>query len=320
MPKVHKPIKSRSYVIISPDSKKEELQNLNTFLVEELYKKFGAILFRGFNFNVNIFSQFTSTYCSHSMKNLSVGREIVDKINNIQSVDPGDNVFPLHPEMSREPWKPDVAFFACEIPPKQGGETLFCDGVELVRRMPSQVLKVFNKRKLRYTLQTNAEFIKYWLKKDTYTTVDLKTPPSDCPFEFIQQGDKIFRSYVTPVLHRPMFINKLAFGNFLLFARYIHNDKWFPTYEDGTIVPDDLIEAVKKSGEKITVINKWQKDDILMIDNTRFLHGRNRILNLKNRRILTYFGYLKYACNKYDPVNNAPWRNPGWLGDQKNAE
>jgi len=242
------------------------------------------------------------------------GREVIDDKNNIQSVDPGDNVFPLHPEMSREPWKPDVAFFACETPPKQGGETLFCDGVELVRRMPSRVLKVFNKRKLRYTIQTNSEFIKYWLKKDEYTVADLKNPPTDCPFEFIQHDDKVFRSYVTPVLHRPMFNNKLAFGNFLLFARYIHNDKWFPTYEDGSIVPDNLIETVKKTGEKITVSNQWHKGDIMMIDNTRFLHGRNRILNLKDRRILTYFGYLKFACNKQDPVINAPWRNPSWLG------
>ena len=49
-----------------------------------------------------------------------------------------------------------------------------------------------------------------------------------------------------------------------------------------------------------------------MLDNIRFLHGRNNILNLKDRRILTYFGYLKFACDKHDPVINAPWRNPSW--------
>jgi hypothetical protein len=54
------------------------------------------------------------------------------------------------------------------------------------------------------------------------------------------------------------------------------------------------------------------KGDIIMIDNTRFLHGRNHILNLNDRRILTYFGYLKFACDKQDPVINAPWRNPNW--------
>ena len=43
-----------------------------------------------------------------------------------------------------------------------------------------------------------------------------------------------------------MFSIKLAFGNFLLFALYIQDDKWFPVYEDGTIVPDEIVEVVKK--------------------------------------------------------------------------
>jgi len=81
----------------------------------------------------------------------------------------------------------------------------------------------------------------------------------DCPFEFIQHGDKVFWPYLTPVLHRSIFINKLAFGNSLLFVRYIHNDKWFPTYKYTTIVPDNLIETVKKTGEKITVFNQCKK-------------------------------------------------------------
>ena len=81
----------------------------------------------------------------------------------------------------------------------------------------------------------------------------------DCPFEFNQHGDKVFWYYLTPVLHRLIFINKLAFGNSLLFVRYIHNDKWFPTYKYATIVPDNLIETVKKTGEKITVFNQCKK-------------------------------------------------------------
>ena len=182
MPKIINPIVGRNYVIITPDSTYEKISDIDTLFVESLYKKFGAILFRGYDFNIDIFRRLTKTYCSHSMKNLSAGREVVDHKNNIQRVDPGDNIFPLHPEMSREPWKPDVAFFACETPPKQRGETLFCDGVELVSRMPSRVLKAFNKRKLRYTKLTNSEFIKYWLKKDTYTVADLLQPPTNCPF------------------------------------------------------------------------------------------------------------------------------------------
>ena len=79
------------------------------------------------------------------------------------------------------------------------------------------------------------------------------------------------------------------------------------------MVPDDMVEAVKKTGDKLSEYLAWQKNDVMMVDNTRYLHGRTRISNLKERRVLTYFGYLKFACPKQDPVPNAPWRNPEWL-------
>ena len=317
MMSVQKPRKGSSSVIISPDTEDQKLNDVNPQLVEDLYKKYGAILFRGFDFSVDNFRELTTTYCSHSVKNFSAGRETIDDINNIQTVDPGDNPFPLHPEMSREPWKPDVCFFACETAPKEDGQTFFCDGIELVRKLPTRVLKAFNRRKLHYSLVAPPEFLKYWLKTENYTDEDLNNPPEDCPFKFTKYAGKIFRTYEAPVLHKPMFSNKLAFGNFLLFARYIHNDKWFPVYEDGTIVPDDLVEVVRKTGEKLTEYKQWQEGDVMMVDNTRFLHGRTRIHNLKERRILSYFGYLRFACTKQDPVPNAPWRNPCWRDDVK---
>ena len=310
---IQKPGKEKSYVTFSPDCSTETIADIDRALIIDTYKEHGAILFRGFPFNVGVFQGLTTSFCSHSMFNKSAGREVIDHANKIQTVDPGDNPFPLHPEMGREPWKPDIAFFACENPPQQEGQTFFCDGVELVRKMPSRTLKAVNKRSLRYSLPIQDAGLKYWLKKDDYTEADMDNPPEDCPFEFIRHNGQIFRSYVQPFLHRPMFSNKLAFGNFLLFARYIHNDKWFPTYENDTIVPDDLVETIKKTGDKLSEYIQWQAGDVMMIDNSRFMHGRTRITNIAERRILTYFGYLKFACPKQDPVPNARWRQTDWL-------
>ena len=50
----------------------------------------------------------------------------------------------------------------------------------------------------------------------------------------------------------------------------------------------------------------------MMVDNTCFLHGRTRILDLKERRLLTYFGNPRFAYPNQGPVPNAPWRNPYW--------
>ena len=146
-------------------------------------------------------------------------------------------------------------FLPVKVLQKRMAKAFFYDGNELVRKFPSRVLKAFSRRKLHYSLAGPPEILRYWLKKDDYTDDDLNNPPEDYPFKFSKYGWKIFSTYGVPVLHKPIFFNKLSFGNFLLFARYIHDDKWFLVYEDGTIVPDKMIESVKKTVKKLSEYN-----------------------------------------------------------------
>ena len=44
-----------------------------------------------------------------------------------------------------------------------------------------------------------------------------------------------------------MFFNKLAFSNILLFTQYILDYKWFPVCEDGTIISNEMVQAVEKN-------------------------------------------------------------------------
>ena len=315
MIKVVNPGKNISYATVLPESTEISLNSIEPDLIKELYKKFGAILFRGFELSVGSFQLLTTTFCTHSVMNLSPGRETIDKINNIQTVDPGIDPFPLHPEMSRLPWKPDVCFFGCLRAPINGGETIICDGVKLVRLLPNRILKQINRRKLKYSHRVSDEEVKYWLNSEKPIDEILDKAPEDCPFEFSKHKGKILKSYVAPFLHKPMFIERLAFGNYLLFARYIHNNIWFPVFDDGSIVPSEIVEAIKKAGEKSTETINWRPNDLVMIDNTRFLHGRNKIQDLENRKIITYFGFLRFASKLQDPVPNSRWRDPAWQID-----
>ena len=97
-----------------------------------LYKAHGALLLRGFAVDLPEFRTFTARFCSGSVFNESPDRSVLDDAANIQSVNGGCDAFPLHPELSREPWKPDVAFFACLEPPRAKGATTIADGVAIV--------------------------------------------------------------------------------------------------------------------------------------------------------------------------------------------
>jgi hypothetical protein len=105
-----------------------------------------------------------------------------------------------------------------------------------------------------------------------------------------------------------MFNEEPAFGNFLLFARFALRVSHFPLLDDGQVVPDEWVESVRQVAAPITYALQWQRGDILIVDNSRFMHGRREILNPAERKIASYFGYLPFApSSEYDPPD-APWR------------
>lgn len=277
--------------------------------LEAEFRRSGALLLRGFDFDVETFRRFAERLCSASVFNESRNRALIDPASNIQSVDLGTAPFPLHPELSREPWRPDVCLFACFSPPSRGGETTVCDGVEIVRRLPAELVAEMLDRSLLYRQPALPEVLEFWLGTPTPTAEQLASPPPQCPYSFTDLGDRVMRSFTRPFLHKPMFHDDPAFGNFLLFARLALRVSHFPVLDDGSQVPDHWVEAVMRAAAPITYALKWRRGDILIVDNSRFMHGRNPIFAAGERKIASYFGYLGFAPpNPYDPPN-PPWRH-----------
>ena len=273
-----------------------------------LYKAYGALLFRGFGVDIVQFQGVTAQYCATSVINESPGRDPIDVKNNIHTVDGGIAPFSLHPELSREPWKPDVAFFACQSPPTRGGETLICDGVEIVHQMPDQLRRDLSGRRLVYAQPTWPDLLEFWLGTIEPSVAILSNPPRSCPYRFVSVGDALARVFSRPALHRPMFTDQLAFGNFLLFARFNNGRSNFPVLDDGQPVPESWLQEIKTIGDRLAAPIAWRAGDVLMLDNSRYMHGRTQILDTRQRRIATFFGYLRFALPDPEEPSQAPWR------------
>jgi alpha-ketoglutarate-dependent taurine dioxygenase len=281
---------------------------IDEVLLESEFRRSGALLLRGFEFDVETFRRFAERLCAASVFNNSPNRALIDPGSNIQSVDLGTAPFPLHPELSREPWRPDVCLFACFGAPSRGGETTICDGVEIVRRLPPAMVREMLGRNLLYCQPASPEALEYWLGTRSPTPEQLSSPPPQCPYSFTDLGGRIIRCFSRPLLHKPMFHEGPAFGNFLLFARLALRISHFPLLDDGQPVPAEWVEAVRQAAEQITYALQWRRGDILIVDNSRFMHGRNQILNPMERKIASYFGYLSFAPpNEYEP-RDPPWR------------
>lgn len=301
---------NRNWALVSADKESESLGELDNEEIRDVYKVHGAVLFRGFDLSPDELAAITRRFCTHSALNGSPGRVTLDQANGIQYVDPGLRAFPLHPEMSRLPWKPDICWFGCLNPPTMGGETTICDGIEIVDLMPPDVFDAYASRRLMYATKAEHSSLRFWLGTGEPSKEDLAAPPKDCPFSFVRTDRNVFEVFTAPALHKPMFSNRLAWGNFLFFSRYGQGLRNFPVFADGTEVPDGLVDAVKEVADKLEKPIKWRKNDLLMIDNTRFLHGRREIARDDKRSIMSYFGYLNFARPGAEEPPNAKWRNP----------
>ncbi|RZI98604.1 MAG: hypothetical protein EON90_12845, partial [Brevundimonas sp.] len=288
------PVPGRPYVTLEAGAG-ERASDVSADLILDLYREHGALLLRGFPFDLDSFSAFTDGFCSSSVFNESPDRLLLDEARNIQSVNGGLKPFPLHPELSREPWKPDVCFFCCLEPPRELGQTTVCDGAEIVRALPAEVRDGLAAHRLIYVQAASPDTLAYWLGTPTPDDARLKAPPAECPYRFVRTPQGIMRVFTRPALHRTMFGDRLAFGNFLLFARYFHGRPNFPILDDGRPVPERWIEAVKSVSDDLTAPIAWRKGDLIMLDNTRFMHGRTAIVEDDTRLIASYFGYLKDA-------------------------
>ena len=162
-------------------------QALSTLSVAELieaYKRYGAVLLRGFEVELSEFRDLTKSLCTGSVFNESPGRLVIDRKENIQTVNLGYEPFPQHPELSREPWKPDICFFWCMKAPSKGGETTVCDGVEIVRRLPLAVRNALGKRRLRYLQPATPAECTFWLGSAEPDAATMANPPAHCPYSF----------------------------------------------------------------------------------------------------------------------------------------
>lgn len=300
------PAAGRPHVTIVAETELSPL-DVASETVTDLFKAHGALLFRGFQTDLDSFRRFAQQFCAVSTFNDSRGRLVLDTTHNVQSVNRGVAPFPLHPELSREPWKPDACFFGCLNPPRTGGATTICDGVAIVRALPPDVRRAFEGRRLLYAQPAIPEELEYWLGAVEPTDAQLAAPPPDCPYSFRRAPGMIVRAFTRPALHHPMFSSDPAFGNFLLFARYLQGNPNFPLLDDGSPVPERLVQAVKTVSDTLTAPIEWQRGDLLMLDNSRFMHGRTAVLDQEERLIASYFGYLHFA-----PIDPEEPADPRW--------
>ena len=148
------------------EARGETLEQTDPQLVRDLIEERGAVLLRGFATTVEGFAALGHALCATSVFNESPNREMLGEGVQVQSVNLGADPFPLHPELAREPWRPDLAMFACLDPPSVGGQTNVCDGIAIADNLPPEVRRALEGKRLFYIRPASPELLRYWLGTD----------------------------------------------------------------------------------------------------------------------------------------------------------
>lgn len=292
MIEVIEPGSERNYALVQATG--ESLSAMGDDTVKMLYSEYGAVLFRGFEQRYPDFAQFTERFSDQFLTNASGGRGQMRGDPATQTVNLGTEPFVLHSEMSHKPFHPEVCWFCCAVPPSEGGETVIADGIEIVEALSKKARETFASGGLRYKNRTTIDWLtSYFGCEDSMVAERLGASPLNRYFTINEDGE-VWQDYLAPGLVELRFSERPAFSNFLFFAREHRGTREFPTFADGTIINDSIYREVKSAADQVTRAVAWQKNDLLMLDNLRFMHGRNAVLDVKKRLIMTRFGQLTF--------------------------
>ncbi|MGV0102205.1 TauD/TfdA-like domain-containing protein [Nostoc sp. DSM 114160] len=263
------------------DSIVQKINNLDNVSILELdkeeiislFKANGILLFRGFDVDVDIFKKFTNLLSTDFINYASgaFSRRVINGDETLLSVNDFKSEIKLHGEMYYQQNIPLMLWFFCANPPLKDGETTVCDGRQFFNEMSSSTKELFRQKKLKFNVRMSQED---WQKK--YQTDDLNPLEEMCQKNnthlTINDDRSILLEYISPAIIPSRCGKYQVFINSLLPTKQL-NPKIL-NLEDDSEIPEEVISELNEIAEKITTEISWQKSDILMIDNTRVLHGR----------------------------------------------
>jgi alpha-ketoglutarate-dependent taurine dioxygenase len=220
----------------------------------------------------------------------SLSRVWYSEDGTTQSVDTGREEIALHAERTYLPASPELLFFYCINPASMGGETTVCDGAALLEALDPQVrTECEAARLLWHTTITKESWKRSWTTVEDvhewFEVEQAKGADSKATRHWFE-NDTLFVNYACPLLNQGWIGGRKAFANYLLLSQ---PGGPFATLVNGDPVPQSWTSALQRAADRVTTQMSWQRGDILVIDNTRSLHGR-RAVNSSDRVIMVRMG------------------------------
>ena len=301
-------------IINSSDS--ENIRKLDYDMIVKLFEKNGVILFRGFDIKPEEITELTDLYTEHyahdALRRASrIGQKLVrtvdynshdallrankitqKKLHKVDVVKKKDEDWKmdydnyeemsLHSEGSYAPDYPEIIWFYCnEFSTNGKGCTTLCDGIKLWDNLSYETKNFFLLNPIRYKLKIPVAEKKIGNGKKKWL------------LNYQGAGDGLLDlsngllniTQIRFAVHPSRLPNKMCFSNHILYRDTDpHILEWGTI--DGRKIPQNILDEVKEKSKKLTYDLDWKKNDFVMLDNKRFIHGRRAFKKGDKRDIM----------------------------------
>lgn len=280
--------------------------------LEQQLAQHGAVLYRGFDLiDAQQLGDLVREICDREFvgtEESSPRSQIVGNVYTSTNYRSDQEIFP-HNENSYKKTFPTKLFFYCAQPSKVGGETPIVDCRAVLRRLDPAVRQKFAEKNWMYVRNFGNGIGIPW--EDAFNTSDRAVVEQYCrdediQFEWIGTDSLRTRQVREPVLRHPLtgelsWFNHITFFNIatleariresLLSICEIEDLPHNTYYGDGTPIEDAVIKHLQQAYVAETVVWKWQKGDLIIVDNLLTSHARK-----------TYEGERRIMLAQADPI------------------
>ncbi|MFF5436395.1 TauD/TfdA family dioxygenase [Streptomyces achromogenes] len=215
---------------------------------------------------------------------------------------PANQPMCMHHELSYRLRVPGLMLFACLTAPESGGATAVADAEEVLKALPADLARRFEREGWLLTRSYNDEIGASL--EESFGTADRAAIEDYCRANAIDctwlaDGSLRTRQRRAAVVRHPLtgrrcWFNQIAFLNEWTLAPEVREylvDEYGPDglpfntrYGDGSPIDAEVVERLNATYEEHTRREPWQAGDLLLVDNIRTAHSREPFTG--ERRIL----------------------------------
>ncbi|XP_061177233.1 uncharacterized protein LOC133185964 [Saccostrea echinata] len=263
-------------------------------LIEDQLLRYGAILFRDFPVNSpSDFDAFVKAFQYEPLPYVGGAAPRTLVVGNVFTANeaPPDALIPFHHEMAQVPTYPNVLFFYCDIAPNEGGETPLVLSHLVYTKMMELESDFVNSLKEKGVIYTRilpngddptSPIGRGW--QSTHGTEDKAAAEKKAlelvgSVEWLEDGCMKTVTKVLPAIREdPRTGKEMWFNSIIAVYRGWKDSRNSPetsiTFGDGSPMNPKTMDTLENVLNNLAIDFRWQKGDVVMVDNRQALHGR----------------------------------------------